>query len=136
MLTLTDRTSALQCAVNVSPAPPIRAQLIGTGCCVVDEYTTRGHAPTLAMCRQLIAAGYDPKLPLEAYRGDVLAIRVKSIGRGAKLTVEDDRTGRPRFGRFRKAAESCGAAPLVRQNGSDLSGAAGWVDWPPSEGCA
>jgi hypothetical protein len=39
----------------------------------------------LALCRKLIAAGYDPTLPLHAYRGDTLALKVCSIGEGAHL---------------------------------------------------
>ena len=109
-----------------SAARPVRAQLIGAGRCVVDGYTTRGHAPILAMCRQLIAAGYDPRSPLLAYRGDTLALRVRSIGDAAELRVAPHGVG------FERLPE-CTGASLVRQNGSDLSGA-GWVDWPPCDG--
>ena len=42
-----------------------------------------------------------PATPLEAYRGEVLCLRVRSIGEGAKLTVEDsDRLG-PWFTKYR-----------------------------------
>ena len=111
---------------------PIRAELIGASCCVVDSHTTRGPSPILAMCRQLIEAGFDPQLPLEAYRGEVLCIRVRSIGRGAQFTIEDDASGRPRLRRYRKGQQTCGTAPLVSPN--DASGLAGWTDWPPCDG--
>jgi hypothetical protein len=34
----------------------------------------RGHAPVLGLCRALLAAGYDPRRPLHAYRGDTVAL--------------------------------------------------------------
>jgi hypothetical protein len=46
------------------------------------------------MCRKLIEAGYDPDRPLHAYRGDVLCLKVRSIGEGAKLTVDESRPPR------------------------------------------
>jgi hypothetical protein len=54
----------------------------------------------LTLCRQLLAAGLDPDQALEVYRGTTLALRVRSIGEGAKLTVrESTKDGRPRFAR-------------------------------------
>ena len=49
----------------------------------------RGHAPVLTLCRKLIAARYDPATRLECYRGDVLALTVRSIGEAAKLVVDE-----------------------------------------------
>jgi hypothetical protein len=49
------------------------------------------------------------------WRGDVLCLRIRSIGEAAQLTVEDDRHGRPRLRRWRNRARGCGAAPPVRQ---------------------
>jgi hypothetical protein len=49
------------------------------------------------MCRKLIAAGHDPATPLEAYRGPILCLRVRSIGEGAKLTVKTMGNGAPGF---------------------------------------
>jgi hypothetical protein len=50
-------------------------------------------APTLAMCRALVAAGYDPAQPLESYRDDVLCLKVRSIGEGARLAIRGDGVG-------------------------------------------
>jgi hypothetical protein len=80
---------------------PIRAMLVGRGRCEAQGMYGSGSAPVLALCRKLIEAGFDPATPLEAWRGDTLALRVRSIGEGARLSVEDDRHGRPRFRRWR-----------------------------------
>ena len=74
---------------------PIRATLIGSDHCEVDGIVARGHAPVLGLCRALLAAGYDPRRPLHAYRGDTIALIIHSIGEGARLTVEDNRRGTP-----------------------------------------
>jgi hypothetical protein len=78
------------------PQTPIHAILTGSNCCEALGITARGRAPILDLCRALVAAGYDPGRPLHAYRGDVLALKVRSIGEGAQLTVREDRAG-PRF---------------------------------------
>jgi hypothetical protein len=84
------------------PAPTkqgaVRAQLLGSNQTTAHGVTVSGrNAPVLALCRALIEAGHDPDTPLEAYRGDLLCLRVRSIGEGARLTVEDGSDGRPRF---------------------------------------
>ena len=91
----------------------IRAELIGSNSCSALGITARGHAPVLALCHLLIEAGHDPNRPLLAYRGDTLCLRVRSIGEGAALAVEDNRRGTPRFRRRR--ARGAGAAPYVAQ---------------------
>jgi hypothetical protein len=93
----------------------IRAELIGSDCCSALGMTARSTAPVLALCRALVTAGQDPNRPLHAYRGDVLCLRVRSIGQAAQPTAEDDRRGRPRLRRWRNRARGCGAAPPVRQ---------------------
>src|SRR5215472_18350190 len=93
----------------------IRAELIGSDCCSALGMTGRSSAPVLALCRALVTAGQNPNRPLHAYRGDVLCLCVRSIGEGARLTVEDDRYGRPRLRRWRDRARRYGAAPLARQ---------------------
>jgi hypothetical protein len=48
----------------------------------------------LDLCRDLVAAGHGPDLPLVAYWGDVPALLVRSIGEGATLYVDEvDRKG-------------------------------------------
>jgi hypothetical protein len=72
--------------------PAIRAELTGNQCSALGV-TARAAAPVLALCRKLVAAGHDPALPLEAYRGDVLSLRVRSIGEAAGLEINGDGTG-------------------------------------------
>ena len=95
----------------------IRAELIGSDRCSALGMDVRSSAPVLALCRALLTAGEDPNRPLHAYRGDVPCLGVRSIGEGARLTIEDDRRGRPRLRRLRNGARGCGAGPPVRQIG-------------------
>lgn len=48
------------------------------------------------MCRALLGGGFDPDRAMHVYRGKSLALTVRSIGEGAKLTVTDAH-GRPRI---------------------------------------
>jgi hypothetical protein len=92
-----------------SSLPPIHAQLIGSKTCSAAGKTAAGSAPVLALCRQLLAAGFDPSRPLEVYRATTLALYVRTIGEAANLTVrESTRDGRPRFARL----SSDGSAPM------------------------
>jgi hypothetical protein len=87
----------------------VRAELIGTDTCTALGLTARNHLPLLALCRALIEAGHDPVIPLEAYRGDVLCLRVRSIGDCAALEVNAKGTD---FIRFREVR----TAPSLRAN--------------------
>jgi hypothetical protein len=73
-------------------AQPIRAA-IDRNTCTALGITVHGAAPVLALCRKLLEAGHDPSLPLHAYRGDVLALKVRSIGEGAQLRVSPHGVG-------------------------------------------
>jgi hypothetical protein len=68
---------------------PIRAEIFGFDRCEAEGHTVKASAPVLAMCRELIAAGFDPGRPLQAYRGNVLCLKVRSIGEGAMLDCQD-----------------------------------------------
>ena len=72
------------------------------------------------MCRELVAAGYDPATPLEAYRGDMLCLRVRSIGEGAKYTVKDNSTGTPALRRYQEPVLGIARASSIAP---DVSGA-------------
>lgn len=61
--------------------------------CSALGITVRSSSPVLALCRKCVYAGHDPATPLEAYRGDTLALRVKSIGRAAALEVASHGAG-------------------------------------------
>jgi hypothetical protein len=111
------------CKVNA--AAPIGAELSGSNTCSAAGLTVTGHAPVLAMCRQLLAAGLDPDTAMEVYRGATLALTVRSIGEGARLAVRDDRHGCPRFVAYRpgpaeRGGEVCGNAPPIAPNGTPL----------------
>src|ERR1700687_5970032 len=100
----------------------IRAELSADDCCSALGMTVRGPAPVLALCRRLIELGHDPATSLKAYRADVLSLQLRSIGEGAKLTIEDDRLGQARFRRWRDRHAGDGAASSMRQN--QIAGAA------------
>jgi hypothetical protein len=77
--------------------PPILAEVIGSDCARAEGISAFGEAPVLRLCRALLKAGHDPARPLEAYRGDVMCLRVRSIGEGAGLEIASNGVGfRPR----------------------------------------
>ena len=82
----------------------ICAVIVGTDQCEALGYKVRAAAPVLALCRELIEAGHDPGRSLDVYRGDVLALRVGSIGEVARLSIRGDGVG------FRCAPEMVGAS--------------------------
>jgi hypothetical protein len=99
----------------------IRAEIIGSNQANACGVTVTRHAPVLALCRALIGAGHDPATALEAYRGSMLCLHVRSIDEGAKLTVSEATSdGKPRFAPFHAFpdmdANVSGRAP-VRQTG-------------------
>jgi hypothetical protein len=97
----------------------IRAELIGDRNAIAAGVTAHGRAPVLELCRRLVASGHDAHLQLEAYRGDVLALTVKSIGVGAKLTVDESHGCR--FVRFRgEGQQTPDLASPMRQTGPGL----------------
>jgi len=82
----------------------IRAELSGSTTAKACGITICGSSPVLALCRALLAAGYDPSSPLEAYRADTLCLRVRSIGEAARLRVVD--------GRFQLASRPVSTSPM------------------------
>src|SRR5262249_58134740 len=88
-------------SLPTTKAQAIIAELVGSNASTAAGITVVDHAPVLALCRALVTAGQDPNRPLHAYRGDVLCLRLRSIGEGARLTVEDDQHGQPRLRRWR-----------------------------------
>jgi hypothetical protein len=100
---------------------PISATLLGPDRCTALGIAATVHAPVLMLCGLLIEAGHHPTTPLEAFRGEVLCLRVRSIGDGARLSVEDDWHGRPRLRRRRDPQERCGAAPPVALAGQKVT---------------
>jgi hypothetical protein len=103
--------------VNTGAIVPVAAELIGTNQAQATALgiEVRGNSPVLALCRRLVEHGHDPAAELHAYRGDVLALKVRSIGEGAKLTVKDNHIRKPIFRRWRDSAENGAGASPVRQ---------------------
>ena len=98
----------------------IKAQIIGSDKCEAEGFTVRSSAPVLAMCRKLIEAGYDPARPLHAYRGDMLCLKISSIGYGARYTVKDGRTGRPSLRRFHEPLRRVSTASPVDHSDEEV----------------
>ena len=93
----------------------ITAALIGADTAQAGDISRRGKWPVFALCRALLAAGADPSSKLECYRGDVLALTVKSVGIGAKLTIRETVTDGPRVVRWKPLQDRDVFVP-VRQN--------------------
>jgi hypothetical protein len=95
---------------GVATLAVISATLVGCDHASAEGISVTSPSPVLALCRQLVARGYDPDLPLIAYRGSTLALRVRSIGEATRLRVGGHGIG------FKTDPE-CGAAPPMRQPG-------------------
>jgi|SRR6516165_8106668 hypothetical protein len=78
---------------NLTSRQVSRAELVGDDVCTACGITARSPSPVLAICRELVAVGIDPAIPLHAYRGDVLCLIVRSISEGARLEVNAKGTG-------------------------------------------
>lgn len=95
---------------------PIRATLLGDNVCEAEDQTARGPTPVLALCRKLVEARFDPGRPLHAYRGEVLCLIVRSIGKGAGLTVDEHNGTRfAKWKPFFRSAVSSRIAPAKRR---------------------
>jgi hypothetical protein len=89
------------------------AELSGSTICSIAGQVAIGHMPVLALCRALIEAGHDLSTPLDVYRGDTLALHIRSIGEAARLTV-DEHNG-TRFAKWKPFCRSAGS-PRIAQN--------------------
>jgi hypothetical protein len=64
----------------------IKAKLTGKAVVAAQGYTVRDQLPVIALCRLLVAEGFDPATPMHVYRGDdMLALKIRSIGEAATL---------------------------------------------------
>jgi hypothetical protein len=72
---------------------PIIAQLSGADAASAAGLTVRSSSPVLALCRKLLERGHHPTTPLQAYRGEVLCLRIRSIGEAAGLEVSGGSAG-------------------------------------------
>lgn len=71
----------------------LTAQLLGTDTATAGDIIATDDAPVIALCRELIAKGFDSEMPLDVYRGDRLALVVRSIGAPAQLTIKGKGNG-------------------------------------------
>jgi hypothetical protein len=91
--------------------------------CEAQGFSVKAYSPALAMCRKLVEAGYDPSSSLLAFRGDILALKVRQIGEGARMAVRDAPNGCPTF--IRKPQEMLHAAFQVRVSENSDAGHGG-----------
>lgn len=56
---------------------------------MAEGCTVRAVSPVLALARLLITAGRDPAAPLEAWRGEIRCLKIRSIATAAGLTVKE-----------------------------------------------
>jgi hypothetical protein len=71
----------------------IEAKLTGDAICTAEEHTVTAVLPVIGLCRVLVAEGYDPQSPMKVYRGDTLALTVRSIGEAARLCLSSKGSG-------------------------------------------
>jgi hypothetical protein len=101
--------------INQPFLPPLRAELVGSNTATALGITVTAAAPVLELCRKLIAAGHDPASRLDAYRGGILCLGVRSIGEAAQLEINGHGTG------FKPVREG-GAGPPRRQTRRTYTG--------------
>jgi hypothetical protein len=86
----------------------IRAVLIGDDRCAALGIAVQSSSPVLSLCRRPLDAGHDPTTPMQVFRGDTLALTVRSIGEAARLRIGSHGVG------FERDPE-CGAGLPMRR---------------------
>jgi hypothetical protein len=71
----------------------LRAELSSDSYAKAEGVAVHTGSPIIALCRSLLAAGHTSSLPMEVYRGEVLALHVRSIGEATGLRVNSAGTG-------------------------------------------
>src|ERR1700730_7046435 len=71
----------------------IRCELVGSDVVVAGDIKADG---AFDLCRRLLAAGANPAAELVCFRDGRPALRIRSIGDGARLTVRETATDGPR----------------------------------------
>jgi hypothetical protein len=84
----------------------IQAQISSDSIATSCGITVETPSPVLSLCRKIIEAGCASSAPLEAYRGDTLALHVRSKGEAATLKVNGHGVG------FWMGRELCTAPPM------------------------
>jgi len=88
-----------------------------------DTICHRTRMPALDAARHLLALGHPAGATLIMWHDGVPSLRGR-LGVLARLTVEDDRLGRPRFRRWRGSRSDGAALPVVPAGVSVCAGAA------------
>jgi hypothetical protein len=83
----------LQIPCAIAERKLLHVELVGNNRCAIAGFTATSSAPVSALCRTLIAAGFDPTTPMECYRNGVLALRIRAIGEAAALEINARGTG-------------------------------------------
>jgi hypothetical protein len=96
-------------------------ELFGINICHLAGTVASGRTPILTACRELLARGFNPNAAIEIYRRDTLALRIRTLAAGARLTVEECSDGCPRFRPFRPRASEGSSG--IAQNTEPL----GWA---------
>jgi hypothetical protein len=63
----------------------IHAKLAGSDTVAAQGHSVKNNLPVIALCRLLVAEGFDPASPMHVYRGETLALKIRSIGEAARL---------------------------------------------------
>ena len=95
------------------------AHLSDSRACTGVGITANATTPAIVLCRDLIAAGLDPDAALEVYRAGTLALRIRTLREGARLTVKTAGNGCPIFAV--DAACKGAAAPSIARLAPDQS---------------
>ena len=119
----------------------IIATLVSDDTATAGDIVAHGRSPVFGLCRALLAAGADPNARLECYRGTTLAVVVKSLGRGAMLTIKERNRGGLEIARW-EAFPCSPVSPRIRQDGASVqtgaaslpivTGADGRLPWKTS----
>jgi hypothetical protein len=111
--------------ISTRSVQPIRVELVADHACFGEGFTVCADAPVLEFCRRLVELGYDPDRPLQAYRGQTLALTVTSIRAGAESCINGKGSG------FMKRRVPVGIASPIRKSavrGHPCPSAT--ADWP------
>jgi hypothetical protein len=95
----------------------IRAELIGDDTAIALGITARSSTPVIRLCQQLLDAGHDPHTRLHVYRGQTLALTVRSIGEGARLIINSRGTA---FNRAREVRTRSLVSRKLKPNVRDV----------------
>jgi hypothetical protein len=112
---------------SIAPRQPqvLVGELSGANTCSLAGTVATGRTPILTACRELLAQGFDLNATIEIYRRDTLALRIRTLAAGARLTVEECSDGCPRFRQYRPRPSE--GSPSIAQNADPVAG--GRLSW-------